>query len=188
MLGDQVWLTVRVLVHPKGVGRGWVQGPSHQTGKSVSLWSWLCHIETGNGLEQERPHTFGRIVYMPHAYSSKWAQLSVQWMQMCMYRCVCVPEWIPVMKRPMMTISGEPQILLKPMSVPPINTSTVVFTTVPFLKVHTHTNIMNIHKSIWPRGLWNSEDSSSVRPTAVPPSPDIHTVIMIDMYACIIPD
>ena len=60
--------------------------------------------------------------------------------------CVCVgrggscvlPECIPVMKRPMMTISGEPHILLKPMSDPAINTSTVEFTTVPFLITHTH--------------------------------------------------
>lgn len=50
---------------------------------------------------------------------------------------MCVPEWIPVTKRPMMTISGELQILLKPMSELAMNTSTVVFTTVPFLKVHT---------------------------------------------------
>lgn len=40
------------------------------------------------------------------------------------------------MKRPMMTISGEPHVLLRPMSIPPINTRTVVFTTVPFLKEH----------------------------------------------------
>lgn len=40
-----------------------------------------------------------------------------------------------MMKRPKMTISGELQILLKPMSEPAKNTSTVVFTIVPFLKV-----------------------------------------------------
>lgn len=42
------------------------------------------------------------------------------------------------MKRPMMTISGDLQILLNPMRDPATNTSIVVFITVPFLIGHTH--------------------------------------------------
>lgn len=45
-----------------------------------------------------------------------------------------IPECIPVTKRPKMTISGEPQILLNPMRDAAKNTSTVELTTVPFLQ------------------------------------------------------
>lgn len=45
MLGDQVWLSVSVAVHHKGVGWGWGHGSvqasqalQHQTGKPISLW------------------------------------------------------------------------------------------------------------------------------------------------------
>lgn len=66
MMGDQVRLTVHIPAHPKGVGL--VRGQSsvqntptvgpHQTGTSISLWTWcgvwrLCHFETG----EERPQT-----------------------------------------------------------------------------------------------------------------------------------
>lgn len=70
-----------------------------------------------------------------HYFLPVWEEACTAWL----------PEWIPVMKRPMMTISGEPQILLKPMSEPAINTSTVEFTTVPFLHKHTHTQWLKIH-------------------------------------------
>lgn len=39
-VGDQVWLTVGVPVHPEGVGRAWCL--THQTGKSLSLRSCFC--------------------------------------------------------------------------------------------------------------------------------------------------
>ncbi len=51
MLGDRVWLTVGVPVHPKGVGWGGGQGSvqerqvPHQTGKTTSLWTWLCVLK-----------------------------------------------------------------------------------------------------------------------------------------------
>lgn len=44
-----------------------------------------------------------------------------------------LPECIPVMKRPKMTIAGILQALLKPIRAPPRNTSKVDLTTVPFL-------------------------------------------------------
>lgn len=48
-----------------------------------------------------------------------------------------LPECIPVMKRPKMTIAGILHHLLKPMRPAPINTSTVALTSVPFLFGHT---------------------------------------------------
>ncbi len=62
--GEETWLTVGVPVHPKGVGWGWGQGSvqasqvlPHQTGKTISLWTWLyalgrCHAETGKDQTQ----------------------------------------------------------------------------------------------------------------------------------------
>ena len=49
------------------------------------------------------------------------------------------PEWIPVMKRPMMTMAGKRQARLKPIRAPATNTSPVERTRVPFLHTHTHT-------------------------------------------------
>lgn len=99
-------------------------------------------------------------------------------------RGVCLPEWIPVMKRPKMIISGEPQVLLKPMSAPAINTSTVVFTTVPFLTTHTQSNSSQI---LW---LWIKAYEPEVYETrtvgAVSPSPDIHTHSHNDRRVCLI--
>lgn len=55
----------------------------------------------------------------------------------CLFYSWDIPECIPVIKRPKMTISGEPQILLNPMSDPAKNTSTVELTTDPFLQKQT---------------------------------------------------
>lgn len=70
-----------------------------------------------------------------------------------------------MIKRPKMTISGEPQILLKPMSEPAINTSTVVFTTVPFLKAHTHASSRQTLR-IYIKA-YDPEVYETVRPAAV---------------------
>jgi len=47
-----------------------------------------------------------------------------------------VPECTPVTKRPAMTITGLLHHLLKPIKDPPINTSMVDLTSVPFLLGH----------------------------------------------------
>lgn len=71
---------------------------------------------------------------------------------------ISVPECIPVMKRPMMIISGTPTCLLKPMSPPATNTSTVLFTSVPLLhknknqqnyKFNTHIDDVLNFKTLW---------------------------------------
>ncbi len=48
-VGDQVWLTVGVPVHPKGVGcdqgLGFEQASQvllNHTGRTISLWGWFC--------------------------------------------------------------------------------------------------------------------------------------------------
>lgn len=71
------------------------------------------------------------------------------------------------MNRPMMTISGEPQILLKPMRAPAINTSTVVFTTVPFLEEHAHAadkRYQHKSKRTTSRFMGEASSSNSVSP------------------------
>lgn len=55
-----------------------------------------------------------------------------------------LPECTPVMKRPIMTMAGILQALLKPIRAPPIKTSTVALTRVPFLRGHTA--ILNTHR------------------------------------------
>lgn len=57
-----------------------------------------------------------------------------------------LPECTPVMKRPKMTIAGILLPLLKPIRAPPINTSKVDLTTVPFLfgsTVYSFHNFLN---------------------------------------------
>ncbi len=97
-----------------------------------------------------------------------------------------------------MTISGELQILLKPMNDPAINTNTVVFTTVPFLKehtqthrhtdTHTHTHTQADRKYIkaYDPKLYEAVRTASVY-GPVNPLSDKHTLIMIDMSASISP-
>lgn len=55
-----------------------------------------------------------------------------------------LPECTPVMKRPIMTMAGILQALLKPIRAPPIKTSTAALTRVPFLCGHTV--ILNTHR------------------------------------------
>lgn len=63
---------------------------------------------------------------------------------------ISVPECIPVMKRPMMIISGIPMCRLKPMSPPATNTRIVLFTSVPLLHKNTERNnkihVYNLHR------------------------------------------
>lgn len=62
MLSDKVWLTVSVPVHHKGVEWGWGQVVPHQTGKRISLWSWL-HAQEHCYVKQETDkHKFGGTV------------------------------------------------------------------------------------------------------------------------------
>lgn len=56
---------------------------------------------------------------------------------------ISVPECIPVIKRPMMIISGTPICLLKPMSPPATNTRNVLFTSVPLLHKNAERNNKN---------------------------------------------
>lgn len=86
-----------------------------------------------------------------------------------------------------MTISGELQILLKPMNDPAINTNTVVLTTVPFLKedthIHTHarthTQVDKKYIKTYDPKLYEAVRTASVY-GPVNPLSDKHTLIMID--------
>lgn len=68
-----------------------------------------------------------------------------------------LPEYNPVMKRPIMTIAGILHALLRPIRAPPINTNTLARTSVPFLFANTESSLFKckpaLNVSLTPKKL-----------------------------------